>query len=251
VVSQNKPLLEALEDEIESEGKPPSLLSRLIPLLPKLLFYGFFSFVLLYIVVALADLSSKVQRSPVLVELRDGSTTYVKEQESGYRSKENIHNHVLGILPLLFRMSKKLPAELGGGKDEGVIPQGMTEKVPRVIHAASFNLVEDGRIPILKAIASQFPKRMWDGEQALLRIYHLDDPVQQSDGDYMVYMQASFYIVDRNQQPKDAITFNREIYLKPVPAPRFVLKPDPVQLLINGLQKSGLMIDFIKPRKGE
>jgi hypothetical protein len=247
---KNSPLLEELETEIENEGKRPSPLKRLIPLLPKLCFYGFFSLVLLYIVVMLADLSSKVQREPVFVELRDGSTTVMQEKQTGYRSKENIHGHILGILPLLLRMSNKLPAELGGGKDEGVIPVGMEQKVPRAMYAASFNLSEDGRIPILRAIASEFPKGMWDGDQKLLRIYNLEDPVKTDEG-YMVYMVASFYPVDKTGQPQTPTTFNREIHLMPVEKPRFILKPDPLQLLINGLQRSGLMINYIKARKGE
>ena len=247
---KNRPLLEELKTEIENEGKRPSPLKLLIPLLPKLCFYGFFSFVLLYIVVTLADLSSKVQREPVFAELRDGSTTVMQEHETGYRSKENIHSHILGVLPLLLRMSNKLPAELGGGKDDGVIPAGMTQKIPRTMYAASFNLAEDGRIPILNAIASEFPKGMWDGDQKLLRIYNLDDPVKTDDG-YMVYMTASFYPVDKSGQPQTPTTFNREIHLIPVEKPRFILKPDPLQLLVNGLQRSGLMINYIKTRKGD
>jgi hypothetical protein len=249
--SRNEPpIVGELESEIEEEGKRPSLLRQVLPLVPKILFYGFFSLVLLYIVIALAILSSKVQRDPVYAELADGTTTRMVEKETGYRSKKVIHEHILGIVPMLFRISNKLPEEMGGGKDEGVIPAGMKEKVPRAIYVASFNLTEDGQIPILQAIATQFPPEMWGGAQKLLRIYHLDDPVKTDDG-YMVYMVASFYLADKNGKPQDAITFNREIHLVPVEKPRFILRPDPLQLLVNGLQKDGLMISYITARKGE
>jgi hypothetical protein len=248
--TENKPILEELETEIDNEGKKPSLLSQLIPLLPKICFYGFFSLSLLFIIISQIDISSKIKRKPVFAELSNGKTAYLQQQDEGYRSKSVIFAHIMEIMPLLTRMSNKLPEELGGGRDEGVIPNGMEVKIPRVIEAASFNLTEDGRLETLKAIASQFPTGMWEGEQKLLRIYHLDDPIKTEDG-YMVYMQASFYIADRNGQPKDAMTFNREIYLVPVEIPKFVLKPDALQLIINGLQRRGLMISYLKPRRDE
>lgn len=247
---KNKPVMQVLEEEIESEQTGPSLKSWVLPYLPKILFYGFFSFTLLAMLILQFSIMVKANRGSILAEMQDGSTTRMKEMPSDYRSKAVIHAHIMGILPILVRMSNKLPVEMGGGPDGGIEVAGVSVKIPKPIYIASWNLTEDGRLPILNAIASQFPKGLWQGEQKLLRIYDLAEPVKTDDG-YMVYMTASFYVVGPDGQPKNATTFNREIHLVAVAKPVFKLKPNPVEELVNGLMKDGLMISYIKTRRGE
>jgi hypothetical protein len=139
---------------------------------------------------------------------------------------------------------------MGGGLDEGIEVAGVTVKIPKTIFIASWNLTEDGRVSILNEIAQQFPKGIWSGEQKILRIYDLADPVKTDDG-YMVFMTASFYYVGADGQPKNATKFNREIHLITVEQPAFKLKPGPVEEIVNGLMRNGLMISYFKTRHGE
>jgi hypothetical protein len=246
---QNNPLMDSLRDEIDSEGQSVSLLRRLLPYLPKTLFYGFFALSICAMVGLQFLILTKNSKS-VLVEMADGKTIQAEPQSSTYRSFSVIRNHVSIILPMLMRISSKLPVELGGGIDQGMQVQGVDAKIPSAIALASWNLTEDGRLDILNEIVRQFPVGLWQGEQKLLRIYDLSEPVKTETG-YLVYMTASIYYANANNQPRYASTFNREIHLIPVLPFKAALKPSPVEKLVNGLNADGLMISHLKTRKGE
>ena len=239
-----------LLDELDAAERRPGLLQMLLPLLPKLAFYGTLTLALGFVIAQNISISSRLQRAPVMVELANGKTTKAVEVDSDYRSKESIKAFVMEIMPLLFYMSNKLPTEIGGGTDKGIAVEGMQQPVTAPIYAASWALTEDGRLPILKAIAAQFPPNIWSGQQKVLRIYHLDDPVQK-EGRITIAMTASFYTVSASGQPIDAETFNREIRLIPVEAPRRILKPTPLDLLLTSTLERRLMISEILPKKGE
>jgi hypothetical protein len=246
---QNNSLMDSLRDEIEAESKDISLLRRLLPYLPKILFYGFFTVFLLVIICLQFSILAKNSKS-VLVELADGNTIQAEPQASNHRSPAVIRKHVSIILPMLMRISNKLPVELGGGIDQGMQVQGVDAKIPSAIALVSWNLTEDGRLDILNQIVRQFPPGLWQGEQKLLRIYDLSEPVKTETG-YMVYMTASIYYANASGQPRYASTFNREIHLIPVLPFKAALKPSPVEKLVNGLNADGLMISYLKTREGE
>lgn len=243
--SVNNSILDQIEEEEEEAkvGKP--ILKRVLPYIPNFfLFGGLFSWLLIMTILQFSVVENS--NRTVMAEMESGDTVAMKRKERNYRAPQVILSHVKNLVPMLFRMSNRLPAELGGGPDTGVEVNGIG-KLPKAVVIASYNLTEDGRLSILNGIKKKMPTDIWEGSQKLLRIYDLSEPVK-TDAGYMVFMTASFYVVNKNGLPQAAETFNREVHLIPVEPYKIKLKPSPMEEIVNGLMKNGLMISHFKTR---
>jgi hypothetical protein len=233
-------------DDIESKPNP------VIGLLWKLPKFGFYLLVtgsLLYVVIEVSEIGARTQDTPVLVQTgTDGKPLLAVEVHAGTRTRQNIDAFIREIMPMLMRMSRTIPKELGGGADQGITPAEVGVKIPQIPYAASFATTEDYRVPLLQELARHFPKGIWTGEEKVLQIINLDPPVKTQDG-YRVFMTASLYPSDSDGNPLPPEKFNRDIYLVPVARPKFVLSPTKLELLVNGVRQRGLAISLIAPRK--
>jgi hypothetical protein len=244
-----KELDDAIEYQKQKEGTAPSFFERIQPFLAKSAFGILSIILLLWIASSLNGINSKIQSRPVLAEI-DGTVKQMKELPAGERSTEVIHAHIVDTLSLLLWMGNKVPKPYGGGENPMVKVPGIKSRIPKTNALAALNIVDENRIPTLRAIVKKFPANLDKGETTMLRIYKLGTPQKTADG-YKVEMLASLWTVSADNTPLDSETLNRTVYLRSVLIPPKNMAKDSTAQIVNVTMGRGLMIDYLEPLKNE
>jgi hypothetical protein len=196
--------------------------------------------------------------TPNLVQLIDGRAVKVAPQAYLAREPETIRRFVNETMTLMFSWSGTLPpATVEEAKspqpDPGIEVQTKDKKSAKVATAtweASFALSEEFRKPFVLKLAELTPNTIFQGQgsQGLLVIRRISDPQVVEPGTWKVALIANLILFNRQDQVGNAISFNKEIFVRSVEPPALPLEEQSsgLEQIVYRIRQSGLEIYAIR-----
>lgn len=204
--------------------------------------------------ISLNIFSFKLANRPVpsLVQLQDGNTVLTISVDSLERTPAVIKKFVGNTMALLFNWTGRLPKNKNEINeipelDPGVVIGDNNQKITTAAYEASFGLSPDFRNSFLSGLASMIPFAVFEGKtETILLVSHLSEPTKIESGKWKIEMIASLLFFSDKNQVGEALSLNKEIYVRAIPPPENLQKNSSLQTMVNQVRASGLEIYLIK-----
>ncbi|NER27604.1 MAG: hypothetical protein F6J89_08210 [Symploca sp. SIO1C4] len=197
---------------------------------------------------------------PSLVQLSSGEALTVAPIGSKERTPEVVKRFTVDTLTLIMNWSGKLPSKT---TEEAVQPTldpgvdlrtvGGKGKVTTAAWQGSFALSEDFRKQFLQRLAELIPPGVFSGQtQAVLVPLEVQNPIKIDEGQWKVTMVANLMVFQASNNLGDVIPFNKEIFVRAVEAPKYVLSAEnSLAAVVATVRASGLEIYAIRDLQPE
>lgn len=197
---------------------------------------------------SLSSMSEK--QTPTLVQLEDGKAVRVGPVSYNERTPQTIRRFVGDTTTMLMNWSGNLPPsrpeEAQNPKPDPGVPLG-TKKVAQTTWQASFALNEDFRAEFLNLIADLTPQEVFKkGANSVFVINYMSEPTKIGEGKWKLALVANLIVFNKGDNRGKAVSFNKEIFVKSVEAPRIPAGSTEVEKAIYQVRQAGLEIYAVR-----
>ena len=192
-----------------------------------------------------AQLAGNYSERPVLVQVgRDGKPITAIQSAEGHLNSVNVTAFAAEVVPLLYRLDRRLPAEMGGGIDPGIKVGENGVRVPTPMFLAKAALSPDIANGFLLARMKRAPKDFWDGVAQTIQGLQVSEPQKDAQNPTIRTVVASGLLVTDNPDgsPREAQRWARKLTIQSVQEPVFLLKPSAIEEKYNLFLARGLLI---------
>lgn len=186
-------------------------------------------------------------KTPVLVELADGTSARVTPQAFNERSPQAITRFVGETLVSLMswnitlQTAQNLNPTAKTQLDEGV--QAGEGKVTTAAWESSFALSEDFRSTFLAELAKLTSPEVFTGKtQSLLLVRRLSEPQKIASGKWRQDVIANLVVLNSGKQTGKALPFNKTVFIRSIDTPKLPKGASPVQIAAYKARLDGLEI---------
>lgn len=243
---------------ITSFLRPQSRISKNLFPISVLLGIGLNLFVVLMVITQGLKINKlETKDPPRLVQMVDGRSIAVAPIDHNERTPESIRRFVNDTMTLMFTWSGTLPPQTPQEAkvplpDPGVrlkTPKGGFETVTTASWEASFALSTAFRREFIMAIAALTPEGVFKrGEQVVLVVQTVGDPVSIREGEWKIDLVGSLLVFDGRDKSGETIPFNKEIFVRAVEPPAMPLGENSTELqkTVYRVRQAGLEIYKIR-----
>jgi hypothetical protein len=210
---------------------------------------GLFNLLLL-ISLSISTFNIARRPEPRLVQLVDGRSILTEPMPNRERSPEVIREFARSSLTMMFTWSGVRQTNSAAGVSETSSDQGVDVDGARVTTRSwqsSFAISDqdDFRSNFLQAVGEMTPASVFEGNaQSVFNIESLSEPIEVSEGEWIVEMVANLLIFDAQNPRGRAIPFNKEIRIRAIepPADPLAENASPIQQAVYQIRSAGLEI---------
>ncbi len=184
---------------------------------------------------------------PVLVQVgASGKPIMARQIAEGHLNPNNINSFAHEVVPLLWRLNARLPEELGGGEDPGVMLE--KTRVPTPMFMARAALSDETADGFLKGAIKTGPKDLWKGAAQSISQLQVGEPTSVPNNPDLRKIVVTGVLQTDNPDgsPRSAQRWARTLTVRAIQKPRFLLKKSAIEEKYNLFLKRGLLITKIK-----
>ena len=233
-----------LENEISPQAQSQSRLRFLLRVFPWFIIW----MAIQGVGQKVSQLTGSYSERPVLVQVgRDAKPIMAVQSSEGRLNAANVTQFAAEVMPLLYRVDSKLPAEMGGGKDPGIKVGENQIRVPTPMFLAKAALSPDISDGFLVARMKRAPKDLWDGAAQTIQGLQVGEVMKDSQNPNIRTVVVSGLLVTDapDGSPREAQRWARKLTIQSVQEPVFLLQKSAIEEKYNLFLARGLLITGI------